>query len=31
LSVEGYVQEMIGRSVSEVNLGRMYIGWCAFF
>ena len=31
LSVEGYVQEMIRRAVDERNLGRMYIGWCAFF
>ncbi len=31
LSVEGYTQEMIKRAVDERNLGRMYIGWCAFF
>ena len=31
LSVEGYVQELIGRATDPVRLASMYIGWCAFF
>ncbi|ETI22234.1 hypothetical protein G647_06307 [Cladophialophora carrionii CBS 160.54] len=31
LSVDGYVDEMIGQAVDHRNLCRMYIGWCAFF
>lgn len=31
LSVGGYAEEMIKRATDEKNLGRMYIGWCAFF
>ncbi|KIW67369.1 hypothetical protein PV04_06630 [Phialophora macrospora] len=31
LSVDGYVDEMIGQAVDHRNLARMYIGWCAFF
>jgi serine/threonine-protein kinase ATR len=31
LSVDGYVDEMIGQAVDHRNLSKMYIGWCAFF
>ena len=31
LSVEGYVQELIGMATDEFRLASMYIGWCAFF
>ncbi|KAL6705751.1 serine/threonine-protein kinase M1 [Coniothyrium glycines] len=31
LSVEGYVDALIGMAKDPANLAAMYIGWCAFF
>lgn len=31
LSIEGYVQELIGQACDPMRLASMYIGWCAFF
>lgn len=31
LSVEGYVQELIGQATDPMKLASMYVGWCAFF
>ncbi|KAF2280300.1 protein kinase rad3 [Westerdykella ornata] len=31
LSVEGYVDALVGMARDERNLAGMYIGWCAFF
>jgi len=31
LSVEGYVQALIGQATDPFKLASMYIGWCAFF
>lgn len=30
LSVEGYVDALIGQATSHTNLAGMYIGWCSF-
>jgi len=31
LSVEGYVDELVGQATEARRLSAMYIGWCAFF